>query len=94
MPEGQLTLRAYHVLSAVVLILVVSAVLAVDGYDLTWFTVDGGGATIISGEGYTLSGCIGQPDAGLMSRGDYILVGGFWGRPAPNYASYLPIVRR
>ncbi len=47
------------------------------GYDLSWFTIDGGGGTS-SGEGYELSGTIGQPDAGVMAGGSYVLVGGFW----------------
>jgi len=53
------------------------------GYDLTWNTVDGGGAAFSSGGDYTLGGTIGQPDAGTMSGGDYTLTGGFWpGAPA------------
>ena len=47
-------------------------------YDLSWFTVDGGGGTS-SGGSYTLSGTIGQPDAGgPMVGGSYALTGGFW----------------
>ena len=47
-------------------------------FDLSWNTVDGGGGTS-SGGGYTLSGTIGQPDAGALSGGGYTLLGGFWG---------------
>jgi hypothetical protein len=49
-----------------------------------WFTVDGGGG-ITSGTdtvndvNYRLSGTVGQPDAGGISGGPYMLVGGFWG---------------
>ena len=46
-------------------------------YSIDWFSIDGGGGTS-SGGIYTLSGTIGQPDAGTMSGGDYTLVGGFW----------------
>jgi len=47
-------------------------------YDLSWSTIDGGGGTS-SGGPYTLSGTIGQPDAGgPMVGGSYSLVGGFW----------------
>lgn len=49
-----------------------------DTYDLTWNTIDGGGATFSSGGGYTLGGTIGQPDAGEMAGGGYSLRGGFW----------------
>ena len=63
-------------------------------FDLSWFTVDGGGGS--SGGGpYTLSGTIGQPDAGVLSDGDYTLAGGFWGGGgAVQYCIYLPLVLR
>jgi hypothetical protein len=46
-------------------------------YSLDWWTVDGGGGTSTGGV-YTVSGTIGQPDAGVMSGGNYSLTGGFW----------------
>jgi hypothetical protein len=60
------------------------------GYDLTWSTVDCGGATFSAGGGYELGGTIGQPDAGEQSGGLYGLTGGFWfgvvpiGFPCPS----------
>jgi hypothetical protein len=47
-------------------------------YSIDWFTIDGGGGTSTGGV-YTVSGTIGQPDAGVLSGGNYALVGGFWG---------------
>ncbi len=47
-------------------------------YDLSWNTIDGGGATFSSGGSYVLGGTVGQPDAGQMSGGNYALAGGFW----------------
>lgn len=47
-------------------------------YSIAWSTMDGGGGTS-TGVGFSLSGTIGQPDAGLMSGGPFSLVGGFWG---------------
>jgi hypothetical protein len=47
-------------------------------YDASWFTIDGGGGTS-SGGAYSITGTIGQPDAGAMSGGVYQMVGGFWG---------------
>jgi hypothetical protein len=48
-------------------------------YSIDWFTVDGGGGMNGSGGIYTLSGTIGQPDAGSrLSGGSYSLQGGFW----------------
>ena len=63
------------------------------GYDLTWNTVDGGGATWSAGGGYALGGTVGQPDAGVLSGGGYTLAGGFWGGAA-RYGIYLPLVLR
>ncbi len=51
------------------------------GYDLTWSTIDGGGATFSIGGGYELGATSGQPDAQtppLMSGGPFELTGGFW----------------
>jgi hypothetical protein len=65
------------------------------GYDLTWSTVDGGGATWSEGGGYALGGTVGQPDAGVLSGGGYTLAGGFWpGGAAARYGVYLPLVLR
>ena len=47
-------------------------------YAIDWFTIDGGGGTSTGGV-YSVSGTIGQPDAGTMSGGNYSLAGGFWG---------------
>jgi len=47
-------------------------------YDLSWSTVDGGGATFLTGGPYALGGTAGQPDAGLLAGGPYELSGGFW----------------
>lgn len=66
----------YVMLLMTVLLFAGSTVLSSD-YDLTWHTIDGGGGTSPGG-GYTLSGTIGQPDAGAMSGGDFVLAGGFW----------------
>src|SRR6185436_8081738 len=50
---------------------------AVQNYNIEWFTVDGGGGISTNGA-FALSGTIGQPDAGAMSGGNYTVVGGFW----------------
>ncbi len=63
------------------------------GYDLSWNTFDGGGATS-SGGSYVLAGTIGQPDAGpALTGGGYTLAGGFWPAVFP-YHLYLPLVMR
>jgi len=43
-----------------------------------WFTIDGGGCTSTNGH-YSVSGTIGQPDAGgAMTNGQFSVTGGFW----------------
>ena len=64
------------------------------GYDLSWWTVDGGGVAASSGPGYLLGGTIGQPDAGVLIGPGYTLEGGFWQSAAGIYHVYLPLVVR
>jgi hypothetical protein len=59
-------------------------------FAIPWWTVDGGGGTSTGG-GYTLSGTIGQPDAGMMTGGGYSLIGGFWSFEAQHYL-FLPLI--
>ena len=47
-------------------------------FDLSWYTIDGGGAMFSTGGTFSLGGTIGQPDAGVMSGGTFTLTGGFW----------------
>ena len=62
------------------------------GYDMTWWTADGGGG-ISEGEGYTLTSTVGQPDAGgTVSGADYDLTTGFWPSTTADYRTYLPVV--
>jgi len=46
-------------------------------YEISWYTIDGGGG-VSSGGQYELEGTIGQPDAAYSASGDYELLGGFW----------------
>ena len=66
------------VISLLILLTLTWTALAQTGgdYDLSWSTVDGGGRGSIGGS-YTLMGTAGQPDAGVLSGGDYTLQGGF-----------------
>lgn len=51
-------------------------------YNISWFTIAGGGGTSSGTNGgtvYSISGTIGQSDAGVMSGGNYTVTGGFWG---------------
>lgn len=66
-----------HLLFNAAWVVALSAV-AQTQYSIDWSTVDGGGGTSTGGV-YTVTGTIGQPDAGTLSGGNYTLHGGFWG---------------
>jgi len=89
--------RAYVIgLAALLVTLAVSwpVVAQNGGYDLSWWTVDGGGGSSSEGD-YTLDGTAGQPDAGELTGGEYTLGGGFWSRAvaaALEQRIYLPVV--
>jgi hypothetical protein len=46
-------------------------------FSIDWSTIDGGGGTSTGGP-YSISGTIGQPEAGAGSGGNFTVVGGFW----------------
>ena len=61
-------------------------------YSIDWFTIDGGGGTSTNGQ-YSLSGTIGQPDAGAtMSGGNFSVDGGFWAFAAVVQTSGAPLL--
>lgn len=62
---------------------VAGAALAVDEFEISRSTIDGGGTMESTGGEFSLAGTIGQPDAGVMTGGDQVtgvfeLTGGFW----------------
>ena len=84
----------FAVLALIALVVLASAALASGSYEIPWFTVDSGGATIGAGGEFTLGGTVGQPDAGALSGGEYTLLGGFWAGSGPNSYAYLPVILR
>jgi hypothetical protein len=69
------------ILSCLLLLAGSSVMGLAQSYSIDWFTIDGGGGTSTGGV-FTVSGTIGQPDAGgPMVGGNYSLVGGFWALP-------------
>jgi hypothetical protein len=61
-------------------------------YSIDWQTIDGGGGTSTGGV-YSVSGTIGQPDAGAtMSGGNFSLDGGFWGVVAAVQTPGAPLL--
>ncbi len=73
--------RFFAPIAVAVLFIASSGAYAQSGgpYEITTWTIDAGGIQNASGLGYTLSGTIGQPDAGpRLSGGPFDLDGGFW----------------
>jgi len=60
-------------------LLIFSAALAMaDDFEISRSTVDAGGVMLGAGGEFELSGTIGQPDASVMTGGEFTLIGGFW----------------
>lgn len=51
-------------------------------YDLSWWSVDGGGGTSTDGN-FTLTGSIGQPDVGISRACGTVMSGGVWSGSEP-----------
>ena len=59
-------------------------------YSIDWSTIDGGGGTSTGGV-YSVSGTIGQPDAGgPLTNGQYSVTGGFWALPTAVQVAGAP----
>lgn len=62
----------------------ITAYAAAPEFDVSRFTIDGGGVMRSAGGRIELSGTIGQPDAGTMTSRGLELTGGFWFPLAPG----------
>jgi hypothetical protein len=83
----------------VVIFLLSSLVLAQSGQlAIPWYTFVGGGWTSSEAAGFSLSGTIGQADAGSSADDDsFRLIGGFWNPTTSGTGSnevFLPILQR
>jgi hypothetical protein len=68
----------------VVMTLVLPAAGEEPEFEITRSTIDGGGVMRSVGGEFELSGTIGQPDAGVMTGGEFDLFGGFWFKLPPT----------
>ncbi len=97
MRHTQLSRFRWLALAVVALLILAATTVALArvaaGYDLSWWTVDGGGGASRGGA-YALDGTIGQPDAAGLSGGSYTLNSGYWGGISHVYTLYLPAVSR
>ncbi len=53
-------------------------------FELSRYSINGGGAMRSTGGDFELSGTIGQPDAGVLVGGGFTLSGGFWFSTPPG----------
>ena len=69
----------FHLL--ILALLLSASATSAQSYSIDWSTIDGGGSASTGGV-YSVSGTIGQPDAGgSMTNGQYSVTGGFWALP-------------
>jgi hypothetical protein len=67
------------ILSSFMCIAVLALTVApVESAEIPWYTIDSGGTELSTGGPFALSGTAGQADAGVLSGGNFVLVGGFW----------------
>jgi hypothetical protein len=69
----------------VIALLLIAALAVAQEYDMSRYTLDGGGVMHSMGGSFELSGTIGQPDAsGPMIGRSFELTGGFWFEVPPG----------
>jgi hypothetical protein len=77
---------------ASLLFLVTATIAHAQSYSIDWFKIAGGGGTSTGGV-YSVSGTIGQHDAGgPMTGGNYSLTGGFWALISVVQTPGLPLL--
>jgi hypothetical protein len=84
--------RTLMILLAVTLLGGGIALMQGGSFDVSWFTVDGGSAVTSAGSVYKLRGSIGQPDAGRIGGGPYLLSGGFAAMPLVTSTPRTPAI--
>ena len=55
-----------------------------DEFEISRWTIDGGGVMESKGGEFELSGTIGQPDTGILKSYEFTLTGGFWFEQPPG----------
>ncbi len=76
--DWSLRLGPYLNVVAWCLVLLIAQAANAQNYSIDWYKIAGGGGTSTNGQ-YSVSGTIGQQDAGgPMTGGNYSLTGGFW----------------
>ncbi len=76
MKKKQTTIGTFPSFRILLLVILVATV-ASGQYELSWYTIDGGGGRSSGGD-FSVTGTIAQPDAAWCTGGGYELLGGFW----------------
>jgi hypothetical protein len=85
------TWRRFVALFALAGLLLASA--SAQNYSIDWSKIAGGGGTSTGGV-YSVSGTIGQPDAGgPLTNGQYSVTGGFWALPLAVQTTNAPTLQ-
>jgi len=88
-PVGALQTLA-RISTLLLILFAASSSLRAQSFSIDWFTIDGGGGTSTGGV-YSVSGTIGQPDAGgPLTNGQYSATGGFWALPTAVQVTGAP----
>lgn len=81
-----------HLLACLLTLAMATAMALGQSYSIDWWTIDGGGGTS-SGGAFSLSGSIGQPDAGTtLTGGQFSVTGGFWALPVTVPTAGAPML--
>ena len=88
--QGQI-MKSTKVLLVLVVVAIRLTPLFAQNYAINWHTVGGGGGTS-SGGIYSLSGTIGQPEAGVLTGAQFELVGGFWSVLSCVQSAVFPVL--
>lgn len=84
---------------SLLLLLLATVTLRANGgvFGINWWTTESGAVASGSGEqgSYSLSGTLGQPDAGNQAGGTFQLSGGYWsGSTKADFSVFLPLIVR
>src|SRR5579859_590376 len=75
-------------------LVVLAHAVSAQSYSIDWYKTSGGGGINSTGGTYSVSGTIGQHDAGgPMTGGSYSVTGGFWALIAPVQTPGAPLLQ-
>lgn len=77
-----MSINRFLMIAATTILLAITTPMIAQDFELTWYSIDGGGEIFSAGGAFELGGTVGQhdagPETGPMIGGAFELVGGFW----------------